>query len=124
MASKDKVARDAQKTYWEGVLSRRLDVLKESGLEPKKIAKDVSIRKIRAEIRKIGARLAVIDKKEKKIEEMARIKAEKTSIPKEEKAMKTKAAEETPETSKRQQKLEKKMDKKKEKKQAKDMGQG
>jgi len=28
MASKDKVARDAQKAYWEGVLSRRLEVLK------------------------------------------------------------------------------------------------
>ena len=124
MASKDKVARDAQKTYWEGVLSRRLEVLKESGLEPKEIAKDTSVRKIRAEIRKISARLAVIDKKEKKIEEMARVKAEKMSISREEKARKTKAVEETPETSKRQQKLEKKMEKKKEKKQAKDMGQG
>ncbi|MEA1970903.1 MAG: hypothetical protein U9N37_04700 [Thermodesulfobacteriota bacterium] len=124
MASKDKVARDAQKTYWEGVLSRRLNVLKESSLEPKKIAKDTSIRKIRAEIRKIGARLAVIDKKEKKIKEMAKIKAEKTSIPKEEKAKKTKTAEETLETSKRQQKLKKKMEKKEEKKQAKDMDKG
>ncbi len=124
MASKDKIARDAQKTYWEGVLSRRLDVLKESGLEPKKIAKDVSIRKIRAEIRKISARLVVIDKKEKKIEEMARIKAKKVLAATKAKVKKTKEEEETPETSKRQQKLGKKMEKKKEKKQAKDMGQG
>jgi len=120
MASKDKVVRDAQKVYVEGVLSRRLKALNESGIEPKEIAKDTSVRKIRAEIRKIGARLAVIDKKEKKIEEMARIKAEKMSIPKEEKAKETKVAEETSETSKRQQKLEKKMEKKKEKKQAKE----
>ena len=120
MASKDKVARDTQKTYWEGELSHRLGVLNESGLEREKIVKDTSVRKIRAELRKIGARLAVIDKKNKKIEEMARIKAEKMSIPKEKKGTKSKGEEESAEESKRQQKLKKKMDKKEEKKQAKE----
>ena len=120
MASKDKIARDSQKTYWDGVLSRRLKVLSESGLDRGMIAKDVSVRKIRAEIRKIGRRLAVIDKKQDKVEEMARLRAEKMAIPKEEKTKKAKAEEEAAEVSKRQQKLEKKMEKKKEKKQAKE----
>ncbi|MCK4500217.1 hypothetical protein KAU11_06940 [Candidatus Babeliales bacterium] len=120
MASKDKSARDSQKTYWEGVLSRRLEVLSESGLERREIAKDTSVRMIRAEIRKIGARLAVIDKKEKKIEEMAKARAEKALAATNVKVKKTKEEEESPEESKRQQKLKKKMDKKEEKKQAKE----
>jgi len=118
MASKDKDARDTQKAYWEGALSRRLEALHERGLDRETIAKDVSVRKIRAQIRKIGARLAVIDTRKKKTEEMARIKAEKMALPKEEKARKNKGGEEPAEMSKRQQKLEKKLEKKKEKKQA------
>lgn len=120
MASKDRVAREAQKAYWEGVLSSRLEVLNERGLDRGTIAKDASVRKIRAEIRKIGGRLAVIDKKQNKVEEMAKVKAEKMAAPKEEKSKKAKAEEEVPEVSKRQQKLEKKLEKKKEKKQEKE----
>ncbi|MBW2672833.1 MAG: hypothetical protein JRD89_05345 [Deltaproteobacteria bacterium] len=120
MASKDKIARDAQKAYWEGALSCRLEVLKERGLDQGRIAKDASVKKIRAEIRKIAGRLAVIDKKQDKVAEMARVKAEKLAVPKEEKTRKAKAEEEAAEVSKRQQKLEKKMEKKKEKKQAKE----
>ncbi|MDO9515772.1 MAG: hypothetical protein Q7J01_06710 [Syntrophales bacterium] len=121
MASKDKIARDGQKAYWEGALSSRLEVLNKSGLVDRgEIAKDPTVKKIRAEMRKIGKRLAVIGKKQDKVEEMARAKAEKMAIPKEEKGKKTKAEEEAAEVSKRQQKLEKKMEKKKEKKQAKE----
>jgi len=119
MASKDKVARDTQKIYLEGALSRRLEALKESGLERGEIAKDASIRKIRAEIRKIGARLVVIDKKQKKIVEMAKIKADKALAATKPKVKETKGEEEALEESKRQQKLKKKMEKKEEKKQAK-----
>ncbi|MBN2396962.1 MAG: hypothetical protein JXI32_01150 [Deltaproteobacteria bacterium] len=118
MASKDKDARDTQKAYWEGALSRRLEVLHERGLDRETIAKDASVRKLRAQIRKIGTRLAVIDTRKKKTEEMARIKAEKMALPKEEKVRKNKNGEEPAEMSKRQQKLEKKLEKKKEKKQA------
>jgi hypothetical protein len=120
MASKDKIARDAQKAFWEGELSRRLEVLNEQGLDRGMISKDVSVRKIRAEIRKIGGRLAVIDKKQTKTEEKARARTEKMAVPKEEKTKKAKADEEAAEMSKRQQKLEKKLEKKKEKKQAAD----
>ncbi len=120
MASKDKIARDTQKAYWEGALSSRLEVLNKSGLDRGEIAKDSSVKKIRAKIRELTKRLAVIDKKQNKVEEMGRAKAEKMAIPKEEKTKKSKAEEEAAEVSKRQQKLEKKMEKKKEKKQAKE----
>ena len=119
MASKDKIARDSQKDYWDGILSLRLKELGENGLEPGQIAKDSSVRMIRAELRKIGKRLAVIDKKQKKVEEMALIKAEKMALPKEEKVKKAKAEEESTEMSKRQQKIEKKLEKKREKKKGK-----
>ncbi|MDD5722824.1 MAG: hypothetical protein PHY29_03690 [Syntrophales bacterium] len=120
MASKDKIARDTQKAHWEGELARRLEVLNERGLDRGEISKDASVRKIRAEMRKIGVRIAVIDKKQNKVEDMARIKAEKMALPKEEKTKEAKVAEESLEASKRQQKLEKKLEKKKEKKQAKE----
>ncbi len=119
MASKDKIARDTQKSYWDGVLSSRLEVLKERGLDKGTIAKDASVKKIRAKIREIGARLTVIDEKQRRIEEKAKLKTEKMAIPKEEKTKKAKGDEEPAEVSKRQQKLEKKLEKKKEKKQAK-----
>ncbi len=112
MASKDRIARDAQKAYWEGVLGRRLEVLEGRGLARVTIAKDSFVRKARAEIRKIGKRVAVIDKNQQRVEEMARAKTEKTALPKEEKGKKAKAEEETAEMSKRQQKLEKKKEKK------------
>jgi hypothetical protein len=118
MASKDRVARDTQKAYWEGLLGRRLEILEGRGLARGTIAKDSFVKKARAEIRKIGNRIAFIDKKQQKVEEMARAKTEKTALPKEEKVRKAKAGEETAEISKRQQKLEKKLEKKKEKKQA------
>jgi len=124
MASKDKVARDAQKAYWEGVLSRRLKVLGESGFEPEQILKDPSIKMMRAELRKVGARLRAIEKKERKIEEMAKIKAEKLSVAKEKKTKKAKPADETQTVSKRQQKIEKKLEKKQGKKQEKEVNKG
>ena len=120
MASKDKIARDTQKAYWEGVLSSRLADLSERGLDKETIAKDTSVREIRARIRKIGVRLTVIEEKQEKIEEKAKLKTEKMALPKEEKVKKAKGEEETPEMSKRQQKIEKKLEKKKEKKQAKE----
>ena len=120
MASKDKIARDTQKAYWEGVLSSRLADLSERGFDKETIAKDTSVRKIRATIRRIGARLIVIDGKQQKIEEKAKLKAEKAAMPKEEKSKKAKGEEESAEMSKRQQKIEKKLEKKKEKKQGKE----
>ncbi len=76
MASKDRAARKEQKLYWENQLSRRLEVLTEKGLEPGRIAKDPTVKKIRAKMRKTETRLRAIDELAKKNKEMIEAKAE------------------------------------------------
>ena len=114
MASKDKQVRLDQKSYLEEKLNQRLTVLAGKGLLPERIAKDVTVRKIRAKMRKTEGRLKVIAELEKKTEEKARIKVEKTAPPKKEK--KKKKPKEAPVEIKRQKKQEKKLKEKKEKK--------
>ena len=111
MASKDKQVRLDQKSYLEEKLNQRLTVLAGKGLLPERIAKDVTVRKIRAKMRKTEGRLKVIAELEKKMEEKARIKVEKMALPKKEK--KKKEAEKAPVESKRQKKKEKKSKEKK-----------
>ncbi len=108
MVSKSLEARENQKEYWGNKLNQRLSFLTEKGFEPGKIAKDVTVRKLRAKLREIGGRLKTITSKAKKVEEMARIKAEKAAAPKQEKGKKKKEAGKTPEKSKRQHKKSKK----------------
>jgi len=108
MASKTKEARLNQKDYLEGKLKERLSILAEKGLDPKKIAGDMAVKKLRAEIREANARLRAIKARETKLEEMATAKAEKLATPKQEKGKKKKQAEEDAEISKRQQKKKKK----------------
>jgi hypothetical protein len=108
MVSKSLEARENQKEYWGNKLNQRLSFLTEKGFEPGKIAKDVTVRKLRAKLREIGGRLKTITWKAKKVEEMARIKAEKAAVPKQEKGKNKKEAGKTPEKSKRQQKKSKK----------------
>ncbi len=111
MASKDKESRLAQMAYWEEQLNQRLTQLNEKGMTPEKAAKDTEIRRIRAKIRETRDRLAIIEEKEKKLEEMAKAKAEKAAKPKESKKKKKQGAEEQA-VSKRQQKKKKKKEKK------------
>ena len=106
MGSKSKQVRQYQKDYWGKKLEERLSVLAEKGVEPEKVARDASVRNLRAKLRETQGRLKTITEIEKKSEEMARAKAEKMSLPKREK--KKKEAEEAPEMSKRQQKKKKK----------------
>jgi hypothetical protein len=108
MASKSLEARENQKGYWGSKLNQRLSFLTEKGFEPGKIAKDGIVRKFRAKIRETESRLKTIASQEKKVEEMARIKAEKAAAPKQEKVKKKKEVGKTPEESKRQQKKGKK----------------
>jgi carbamoylphosphate synthase small subunit len=108
MVSKSFESRENQKEYWGSKLDQRLSFLTEKGFEPGKIAKDITVRKLRAKLRETGSRLKTIASKEKKVKEMARIKAEKAAAPKEEKGKKKKEAGKTPEKSKRQQKKSKK----------------
>jgi len=111
MASKDKESRLAQMSYWEEQLKLRLAQLAEKDIAPEKAAKDSEIKKIRAKMRDTRDRIAVIVEKEKKVEEMAKARAEKAAKPKVSKKMKKQEEEEAAE-SKRQQKKKKKKEKK------------
>ncbi len=111
MASKDKESRLAQMGYWEEQLKLRLAQLAEKDVAPEKIAKDTEVKKIRAKMRETRDRIAVIEGKEKKLEEMAQARAEKAAKPKEPKKKKKQLEEEAAE-SKRQQKKKKKKEKK------------
>ena len=110
MVSKSKEARLEQKASWERQLEQRLSQLEEKGVPPEKKAKDTSVRALRAKLREADRRLGVIEKKEQKIAEMARLKAEKRAVPRKEKPKKGKKAkmEEAPAESKRQKKKKKK----------------
>lgn len=96
--------------YWEGQLNERLAQLAEKNVAPGKISKDTEIKKIRAKMRETRDRLGTIEGKEKKLEEMAKAKAEKAAMPK--KSKKKEKEEETSAESKRQQKKKKKKEKK------------
>ncbi|MCF8143797.1 MAG: hypothetical protein K9N21_07760 [Deltaproteobacteria bacterium] len=108
MVSKAKEARLEQKHYWDEQLAQRLSLLTEKGLDADAVSKDTTVRKLRAKIRETGQRLRAIEGKEKKAEEMARIKAEKLAAPKKDKSSKKKVVEEASAESKRQQKKKKK----------------
>ena len=110
MASKDKESRLAQMGYWEEQLNRQLTLLAEKDVAPEKVAKDTEVKKIRARIRETRDRLGAIEEKEKKLEEMAKARAEKAAMPK--KSKKKKKEGETSAESKRQQKKKKKKEKK------------
>ena len=115
MGSKEKTVRVDQKRYWDEKLKERLSMLTDKGIKPEMVAKDTTVRKLRAKIRETDKRLKAIEGKEKKSEEMAKIKAEKLAAPKIDKAKKKKLDEKQPAESKRQQK-------KKKKKESKDKG--
>lgn len=108
MGSKEKAARLDQRRYWDEKLNQRLSILTDKGVKSEKIAKDTTVKKLRAKIRETNKRLKVIEGKEKKSEEMAKIKTEKLAAPKKEKTAKKKMAGKEPTESKRQQKKKKK----------------
>ncbi|MGM0426903.1 MAG: hypothetical protein ACQEQ7_06670 [Thermodesulfobacteriota bacterium] len=110
MVSKSKETRVEQKAFWEKKLHQRLSALEEKGVSPEKKAKDTTVRSLRAKLRETDKRLGVITEGEKKVEEMARLKAEKLAVPKQGKPKKGKKAktEEPPAESKRQKKKKKK----------------
>jgi hypothetical protein len=110
MASKDKESRLAQMDYWEEQLKQRLARLTEKDVAPEAIAKDKEVKKFRAKVRDTRDRLAVIEEREKKLEEMAKARAKKAAQPK--KSKKKKQTEEEAAESKRQQKKKKKKEKK------------
>ncbi len=115
MASKEKAARLEQKVHWEKKLNQRLSLLADKGAGSEKISKDTTVRQLRAKMRETDKRLRAIEEKEKRLEKMAKIKAEKLAVPKKEKGKKGKTSKDQPADSKRQQKKKKKKEKKEEK---------
>ncbi len=105
MASKLRSSQEAQKSIWSAELKKRIEVLKEKGLEAGKIDKDAIVRKIKAKIRETSFRLTTITAYEKKLEDMARLREEKKAAPPKEKGRK--AAPEPVEESKAKKKKKK-----------------
>ena len=112
MGSNSKEVRLNQQTYWKGKLNERMSILKGRGVDSEKIAKDSAIRKIRAEIRRAGSRLQVVENLAKKAQDMAEAKVTKAAEGKKKKASKGKESQEGGEMSKRQQKKRAKKEKK------------
>jgi hypothetical protein len=77
MNLKQKIYAENQKKVVEGKIAVRLAFLKEKGLDSAAIQKDVSIKKMRAEIRKANYRLTSIAAQEKLNADKAQAKAEK-----------------------------------------------
>lgn len=103
-----KETQSEQKANLERKLENRLKLLSEKGIESPDINKDVLVKKLRANIKAVNARLIAIADIEKKTEELAKMKAEKAALPAKEKgSAKTKKAEETPAGGKEKKKKKK-----------------
>jgi len=73
---------ESQKQEAAAMLAARLAFLKEKGLDPAKIRRDASIRKIKAMVRKANLRLAAIAAQEKQSRDLAQAKADKLAAEK------------------------------------------
>jgi hypothetical protein len=112
MASKSKEAREDQSIYWGKKLEERLAFLKDKGVEPESAAKDPRIKQLRAKKRETEHRLRAIEKKEKRKDEVAGLKAERLAEKKEKTGKKKSAESQEQATSKRQMKKQKKREEK------------
>ena len=88
MEMKRKLIQLRQKEYIEHKLQNRLSFLSGKGVKSPKADKDTLVRKWKADIKAINKRLKLMADHEKRTEEMAKIKAERASAPKEETAPK------------------------------------
>lgn len=77
-----------QKASYEQTLKERLAALAAKKDKAAKPEKDTIVRKLQAQVRAIGKRIAAIEASEKLTESLARRKAEKAAAPKEEEAPK------------------------------------
>jgi len=81
MGSKQKQTQAGKKAYYERKLESRLSLLSNKGIASAAVEKDVLVKKLRAHVKAINARLQAIAANEKKTEELAKIKAEKAVVP-------------------------------------------
>ena len=106
MASKFRISRESQKAYWEDKLNKRKEQLAGLGYASEKIEKDATVRGLKAKVRECAFRIVAIGAREKKLEDMARLREEKKAAPPKEKGKKAEAA--PVEATKTQQKKKKK----------------
>jgi len=81
MGLKRKQMQLRQKAYFEQKLKDRLSFLSRKGIEAPKVDKDSLVRKLKASIRAVNNRLRLIADNKKRMEEMAKIKAERAAAP-------------------------------------------
>jgi hypothetical protein len=81
MGSKQKQTQTGRKAFFERRLEERLSFLSKKGIESPAISKDTLVKKLRADIRAINARLKAIADNEKRTEALAKMKAEKAAAP-------------------------------------------
>jgi hypothetical protein len=101
MGSKQKQTHIGRKVQFERNLEDRLSFLLKKGIESPMVNRDTIVKKLRAHIRAINARLEAIAANERKTEELAKIKAEKeAAFAKGEESVKEKKVKEVPEEGK------------------------
>jgi len=77
-----------QRASFEQTLRERLSFLSGKGIQEAKVDKDTIVRKLKADIRAVNNRLKTVAENEKRTEEMARIKAERAALPRDQEASK------------------------------------
>jgi hypothetical protein len=107
MASESKETRLKQKAAAEAKLQKRLALLAEKGLDERKIARDVLVKELKAELKKTAVRLKAIAANVKRTADLATMKAERLAKQKEETPEAKKAAPEPPPAAKPKKKKKK-----------------
>ena len=92
MTSLSRETRQKQLVEWEAKLQKRQTLLGEKGLDAIKIARDIGIKELKSKIKESQARLQAITAAEKLTAELAAMKAERLTKPKEEAPKAKKAA--------------------------------
>jgi len=84
MASTTMEVRLEQKASREKEVGDRIALLKKRGFDENGIAKDPVLKNLKAKLKQASERIKAIEKKNRRTEELMRIKAEKSAQPKEE----------------------------------------
>jgi hypothetical protein len=108
MGAKRKPAQMERKAYFERQLKDRMAFLTKKGIEPPQIKKDTILKKLRANIEALNARLKTIARYEEQTAGLAKKKAEKAAVPKKDpEDRKEKKAKEAPVEAKEKKKKKK-----------------
>ena len=107
MASESKETRLKQKATLEAKLQKRLALLAEKGQDEKKIARDVLVKELKANLKQTQVRLRAIAATAKRTADLAAMKAERLAKPKEETSKAKKAAPAPPPEAKPKKKKKK-----------------